>query len=87
MFALSNDSAQYLESSKMPLNRTAWTKHFADGFDVRELDEDSLIREEDVVIASGSPFGVRLDELRSEYADWPFIGAARPGPRSNSSAL
>ena len=57
----------------LPLNRTAWTKHFADGFDIRELDEDSLIRAEDVVVASGSPFGVRLDELRSEYTDWPFM--------------
>ena len=57
----------------LPLNRSAWTKHFADGFDIQELDEDALISAEDAIIASGSAFGVRLQELRLEYEDWPFM--------------
>lgn len=51
----------------------AWQEFFKDAFEVSSLDWDTLEATEAEICASASPFGQRLQELRSQHSDWPFV--------------
>jgi hypothetical protein len=57
----------------LQMDRAAWSSAFSHAFTPKTFDLADLDSSEDKVIASGSPFGARLHELRSEFSDWPFV--------------
>ena len=60
-------------ASDVQLDREAWTKAFDDRKAQPRTPLAALEAAERDCVASGSPFGARLGELRAERADWPFM--------------
>ena len=62
-----------LSGASLHLNYEAWHEAFSASFTVKSFDLAALEAAEQAVIDSCSPFGLRLQELTLEHADWPFI--------------
>ena len=62
-----------LSGASLGLDYGSWNKAVASSFDIASLDLDAIAQQEESVTASGSPFGLRLQLLKQEHSDWPFI--------------
>ena len=55
------------------LDRAAWEEQFSGAFTVKRCGHEDLDGAERKVCSSGSAFGARLTELRSQHEGWPFM--------------
>lgn len=60
-------------SSHLTMDYQAWNDAFSGALTVKACDWDALDLAEAAVIATKSPFGLRLAELCAAHDDWPFV--------------
>lgn len=59
--------------SEISFDREAWAAQFRDALEDSVTNFDGLDAAELNVCKTGSAFGLRLSELRTAHADWPFV--------------
>ncbi len=65
--------AHSVRDGELSFDRDLWSQFFAGAWSIKPVDPVSTEQAEQEIVDSGSPFGVRLGELRSLHSAWPFV--------------
>ena len=65
--------AHSVRDGELSFDRHLWSQFFAGVWSIKAVDPELTERAELEIVDSGTPFGVRLGELRQMHSDWPFV--------------